>query len=72
MQTAASGRHASSRNADAVDNVADDRLGRPKFAGLQERLTHNPVREHRYHERLDVIRHDVVRPETRARLWAAR
>ena len=45
----------SRRHSNAVDDVANDRLGRSEFTRLKERLAHDPVRQHRYDQRLDVV-----------------
>ena len=56
------GNGGSGGNADTVDQVADDRLGGGELAGLEERLAHDAVRQHRHGERLDVVGDHVIAP----------
>ena len=44
-----------------IDDVADDRLGRAELARLEERLAHDPVRQHGDGQGLDVVGDDVIR-----------
>src|SRR5271166_5418343 len=47
-------------HARAINNVANDRRGRPELTGLKKRLTQYSVGQDRHGQRFDVVRNDEI------------